>query len=505
MTDKSGHFRAMQSVNSTASVHSLDDTSRVMKEKNHNLLEVKRTTHYFRSDTTLNANSTTASSIAKFRPYLVSKPQLNLFENVEANNTNYFSNTHSSTQQNVKKVFTAVISQNISNFVNDVPEAYTSFYDETFSTNHPVGLVTEKTVLHESFIFKPSMSLNPKLDQISGNFGKVRSLLTFQSYKNMMFWGRDITLNIALILGILSNVFIIIVAATLGKGIEKSLKIYIICQAIIDIIQSLIKIYINVTALWRDRYPTWGSYVFVITNPYIHKCAYYATRSLFFYIILIICIQRCIAVYSPFKVKTSLLTRRPMIIITILFVINFAFFALNILRYRYREVYNDGLNATIYQDTTANFDKKIAPILPVIITFYKSYPLIPITLILLTSLAVVVKIKIIRIHREKLVAAGTLHQISNQAANKKEKLTHAIIGLAIASVLCNSLTFIITTIMFFKPCVFIPNYLFMFRALLFLSTIPHGFYSIFSLIILMVGSSAFKQHFMDLIKNIKSR
>ncbi len=344
-----------------------------------------------------------------------------------------------------------------------------------------------KNAKHTSFIFKPGPF------RAFGNVTIRKSLLTFNQYKTAMFWGRDLTLNISLILGILSNIFIILVVSMLGKEIGKSLKIYIICQAILDISQSVIKIYMNIAAYWREKYPTWGSYIYVITNPYIHKCAYVITRGAFFWVILVICIQRCIAVFFPLKVKNSFLTRKPKIIVILSVLLHFCLFAINMVRYDYIKVYNSGLNATIYQDSTAKFDKRLGPVFVRIITFIVSaYVPIPIILVSIISIAVVFKIKVLRIRRQRLVAAGTLHQMTNEAMSKKERLTQTIIALALASILCNSLTVMIAIIMILFRNIFVPNNLFLFQALLFLSTIPHGLYSIFCLIILMLGSSAFR-------------
>ena len=168
-------------------------------------------------------------------------------------------------------------------------------------------------------------------------------------------------------------------------------------------------------------------------------------------------------------------------------------------RYDYIKVHNYGLNATVYQDTTAKFDKMLGPkFLQIIMFIVSSYVPIPIALVSITSIAVVIKIKVLRISRQRLVAAGTLHQITNEAMNKKERLTQTIIALAVASIVCNSLTVTIAIIIIFFREIFVPNNLFLFQAFLFLSTIPHGLYSIFCFIILMLGSSAFKLRCLEL-------
>ncbi len=352
---------------------------------------------------------------------------------------------------------------------------------------------SHKKEIPNSFRFRPGPA------HARGTFSMTKSLITYDQYKTIMFWGRDVTLNVSLILGILSNIFIIIIVSTVGKEIGKSLKIYIISQAILDNLQSMIKIYINVVAYWRDRYPTWGSYVYVISTPYIHKYVYFATRGAFFWVILIICCQRCYAVFLPLKVKTAFVTRRPKIAVGLSVLLHLALFAINMVRYDYIKVFNVGLNATIYQDTTVKFDKNMPSMfLPIVKFVVTSYVPIPITLVAMTSIADAIKIKVVKIKRQQLVAAGTLHQTANDVLNKNERLTQTIIALATTSILCNSLTVIIATIMIFFPEIFVPNNLFLFQTLLFLSTIPHGLYSVLGFIILMLGSSAFKQHCIKL-------
>ena len=330
--------------------------------------------------------------------------------------------------------------------------------------------------------------------QYNGNIaGWPPPIVSSDLFNEIMFWSRDVLHNIVAFSGVLTNFLMIFSLATIDNRIESSVKTYFIFLAIFGIIMLTSQLCMNALSFMAG----FTSYWYVTIAAYLQGYVQRVVKSSSIWLMAVICLQRLLVIFKPMSVREIFITRRPYSVVILILMLMCACMSANLVHSQKASDANIRSNFTLSQAIRAQFDSDQSEAMEIwAIIEYIIRQAIPMFLIFVFTVALIVKISMMRQERKRLTPSMELgsEMAPDQRKEQEHKLTITSLSVAVVTFICLIPVDVVYLIVKFRPDIFFPFEYHLYVSVMLCLSVLHSLHYFLCFFIFILSSTTFRTY-----------